>query len=116
MKGYEKIAEIINQAHKQTTHPTVALIAASAQALRSDGCAVTIGSGESSHEAVSSALAKEGRMKNWVVVVSRMDVDGNRITPQVMDQQMMRTFLKTGMNVVFYVQMDGDWEYYTPTT
>ena len=116
MKGYEKVEEIINQAHQGTTNPVIALIARNAQSMRADGCQMTVASGATPHEAVSAASAKAGRMKDWVVVVSQLDADGNRITPAIMDQQTMSTLRKSGMNMVCYVQADGDWEYYTPIT
>lgn len=116
MKGYERIEEIINQAHHETTNPIVALIAASAQSMRSDDCQVTVASGESTHEAVNAALVKAGRMENLVVVVSQLDADGEHVAPPIMDQQTMRDFRKTGLNAVFYIGEDDEWEVYNPTT
>ena len=116
MKGYEQIEETITRAHTETPHPIVALIATNAQSMREGSCPVTIGSGSTTYEAVNAASAKAGRMEDWVVVVSQLDADGNRITPAIMDQRMMSTLRKSGMNMVCYVQANGDWEYYTPTT
>ena len=84
--------------------------------MRTDDCPVTIGTGTTTHEAVSAASIKAGRMKDWVVVVSQLDADGEHVTPPIMDQQMMRDFRKTGMNAVFYIQPDDEWEVYNPTT
>ena len=116
MKGYDVVEAIIERAHKATTNPIVAVIAANAQAMREADCQVAIGSGTTTHEAVNDALAKAGRMENWVSVVSRLDANGEHIAPPIMDQQMMRGFRKTGLNAVFYIGEDDEWEVYNPTT
>ena len=118
MKGYEKIEAIISQAHAEatpiTTNPVIALVARSAQAMRTEDCQLFIGSGESTYDAITAALAKAGKMKDWVVVVSCVDQDGNHVMPPVLGNEPMHSFMKTGMNAVFYVLVDGDWEVYTP--
>lgn len=116
MKGYEKFESVITQAHSETDDPIVALVARSAQAMRVDGCQVTIGSGESTYEAVTAAMTKAGRLRDWVVMVSCVDADGNRVAPPLMCNEPMRTLKKAGMNAVFYIPADagGDWEVYTP--
>lgn len=114
MKGYEKIEAVIAQAHAETTDPIVALVAESAQAMRVDGCRVTIGSGESTYDAVSTASAKAGRMHDWVVVVSQVGADGNHVMPPLLCSAPMHDFMKAGMNAVFYITADDDWEVYTP--
>lgn len=116
MKGYEKIEPVIAQAHTGTTNPIVALVARSAQAMRVDGCQVTIGSGESTYDAVNAAMTKAGRMRDWVVVVSQVGADGNHVMPPLLCNEPMRSLKKAGMNAVFYIPADagGDWEVYTP--
>lgn len=114
MKGYEKIEEIIAQAHTETINPIVALVARSAQAMRLDDCRVTIGSGNSTQEAVNAAMVKAGRMRDWVVVVSQMGTDGNHVMPPLLCNEPMRQLRKDGMNAVFYITADDNWEVYTP--
>lgn len=116
MKGYEKIEEIIAQAHTETINPIVALVARSAQAMRLDDCQVTIGSGESTYDAVSAAMVKAGRMRGCVVVASQVDANGNHVMPPLLCSAPMHDFMKTGMNAVFYItaDTDSDWEVYTP--
>ena len=116
MKGYEKIEAAIAQAHSETDDPIVALVARSAQAMRLDDCQVTIGSGNSTQEAVNAAMVKAGRMRDWVVVVSQMGTDGNHIMPPLLCHAPMHDFKKAGMNAVFYVPADAgkEWEVYTP--
>lgn len=117
MKGYERIQEIINQAHKEAPHPIVALVARSSQDMRAGDCQVTIASGESTHDAVIAASTKAGKMKNWVVVVSQLGEDGNHIMPPILCHEPMHSFMKSGMNAVFYIpaDADGDWKVYTPS-
>ncbi|MDE6261035.1 MAG: hypothetical protein K2M42_09305 [Oscillospiraceae bacterium] len=119
MKGYEKIEAIINQAHAEavpiTTGPIIALIARSAQAMRTEDCDVFIGSGESTGEAIEAAMAKAGRMHDWVVVVSQVDQDGNHVMPPILCHEPMHSFMKAGMNAVFYVTAGGEWEVYNPS-
>lgn len=116
MKGYEKIGAIIAQAHSEADDPIVALVAESAQAMRVDGCRVTVGSGESTHDAVSAAVTKAGRMHDWVVVVSQVDADGNHVMPPLLCHAPMHDLKRDGMNAVFYIPADADseWEVYTP--
>ena len=118
MKGYDQINELINQAHAEAapiaTSPIIALVARSAQSMRESDCQVTIGSGSSTLEAVNAALAKTGRMKDWVVVVSQLGEDGNHVMPPVMCHEPMHALMKVGLNAVFYVKPNGDWEVYTP--
>lgn len=116
MKGYEKIEEIIAQAHSETDDPIIALIARSSQAMRLDGCQVAVGSGSSTQEAINAAMVKAGRLRDWVVVVSCVDADGNHVMPPLLCHAPMHDFKKAGMNAVFYVpaDADNDWEVYTP--
>lgn len=114
MKGYEKIESVIAQAHSETDDPIVALVARSAQAMRLDDCQVTIDSGESTYDAVNAALTKAGRLRDWVVVVSCVDADGNHVTPPLLCSEPMHALKKAGMNAVFYITSGGDWEVYTP--
>ena len=119
MEGYKKITEIINQAHKEatpiTTNPVIALVAQSAQAMRTEGCHVTIGSGESTYDAIAAALTKTGKMKDWVVVVSQVDEDGNHVMPPILGHKPMHDLMKAGLNAVFYITESGEWEVYNPS-
>lgn len=114
MKGYEKIEAVIAQAHAETDNPIVALIARSSQAMRLDGCPAVIGSGNSTQEAINAAMVKAGRMRDWVVAVSQVDADGNHVMPPLLCHAPMHDFMKAGMNAVFYITADGEWEVYTP--
>lgn len=118
MKGYEKIEAILSQAHTEavpiTTNPVIALIARSAQSMRTEDCEVFIGSGESTIDAVNAALAKTGRMGDWVVVVSQLDIDGKHIMPPVLCSGPMHRLMRAGMNAIFYIRADGEWEVYNP--
>lgn len=114
MKGYEKIEAIIAQAHAETDNPIIALIARSSQAMRLDGCQVAVGSGGSTQDAVNAAMTKAGRMRDWVVVVSQTDADGNHVMPPLLCHAPMHDFKKAGMNAVFYITSGDDWEVYTP--
>lgn len=107
---------IINEAHQKSPYPTVAVIAASAQDLRNGDCAVFIGSGESSYEAVWNALgkAKLAKLKDWVAVVHKVDAQGRLIEPSTMEQAAMPILKKEGMLMVEYIGEDGVGTIYTP--
>lgn len=73
------------------------------------------GAGQTTYEAINSALSKSDRMKDWVALVSRMDADGAHVMPQSLDRIVMNDLRRLGLHAILYLSADGELEIYTPT-
>ena len=115
MKASTNILAAANEAHKDSQHPTVAVISRSIQALMDNGSVVATGAGMSTYEAINSAVVKADKMKDWVVLVSSVGADGSHVMPQTLDRMVMNDFRRLGLHAVLYLAADGELDIYTPT-